>query len=169
MRFRRRSVRDPGWDLEEGDVLALDLPGGGRARVQIVLSQPPDEAYDYRRVTARVIDPDGVDLTDKPGEDGIVPVGAAAAPVEISVFHAASDLASFFDTTLSVDEDGGVLGPAATPGLVVLVPDERGGSPSDPSRAGFRTVQRGAPPVQADGFAVLIEWDVLGERLRSSR
>lgn len=167
MRLFRRSVRDPAWGLEIGDVLALDLLAEDVARVQIVNVQPPNKEYDYLRITARVIEPEVVDLSGGPGNDSVVPVGASAQPVEIDPMNMGRDLQAFFAATLPMGE-GGSLVPRSTPGLVVLVPDDDGGSADDPVRAGFRLVQKGAEPVAADGNAILLEWPKLADRLRTT-
>jgi hypothetical protein len=162
----RRSVRDPQWGVEIGDVMALNLPSGTTALLQIVNSQPPNREYDYRRLTACVTDPENCDLSaGEAGRDSVVPVGAPAEPISFSFDSRAEDMAAIFAATIGA-MGGQLTGPATTPGLVVIVPDDEGGSEGDPTRAGFRRVTQGAPPIKADGFAVLLRWDTLAERLR---
>lgn len=166
MRLFRRPNRDPAWGLEAGDVLAFAVSGQEVVRVQVVESEPPNKEYDYRRVIARVVEPPGLDVRGKEGNDSVVPVGNTARPVEITGTRGdlARGLRDAFAATLGPGE-GGLMGPLPTPGLVVLVP-EGDGSADEPLRAGFHVVDRAVPQLPADGFAVLMDWPTFAGRLR---
>ena len=150
-------VNNPRWGVAPGQVYELARGGLTGATVTVSSVLPPTHDTPYLRVAALVEAPcrgAAVDLhpSDRPG-DGFVPVGAAAE--EMSPGQALSQVGAVVNSGQAL----------ITPGYVMLIPADR---PRDdePALAGFRLRPGTAAPPSMDGYARLLTWAELGQRLR---